>query len=145
LTDGNAKATSDLIASMKDKCDGLTALEPELAELFYKLGSDAFKRGELPAAMQNFQATLKIAPKHDLAAQYMELTKTKLQVTADRLFLQWQKNLDSGAFGLASSDYRLLISLNDEANTQMIADARNQYRQALAKLVESWNQACVRG
>src|SRR5438874_1112773 len=67
LTEGNAKVTSDLITSMRDKCDGLAALEPELAELFYKLGADAYKRGELPVAMQDFQATLRFAPKHDLA------------------------------------------------------------------------------
>jgi tetratricopeptide (TPR) repeat protein len=112
---------------MKNKCEGLAVLEPELAELFYKLGADAYKRGVLPDAMQDFQAALKLAPKHDLAIQYMELTQTKLQLTADRLFLQWQKNFDSKVFVQAASDYRLLISLNDEANTQMIADARNEY------------------
>ena len=144
LTEGNARATFDLIALMKNKCNGLAVFEPELAELFYKLGADAYKRGVLPDAMQDFQAALKLVPKHDLAIQYMELTQTKLQLTADRLFLQWQKNFDSKAFVQAASDYRLLISLNDEANTQMIADARNEYRAALTRLVESWNQACMR-
>ena len=144
LTEGNAKATLDVITSMKSKCDGLSALEPELGGLFYKLGFDAFKRNDLPVAMQDFQATLKLDPKHDLAIQYMDLTKTKLQLTADRLFIQWQRNFDAGAFTQAASDYRLLVSLNDEANTQMIADARNEYRKALTKLVESYNQACMR-
>jgi len=145
LAEGNAKATFDLVASMKNKCDGLSVLEPELAELFYKLGADAFKRGELPVAMQDFQATLKLAPKHDLAVQYMDLTKTKLQLTADRIFLQWQKNFDAGLYSQAASDYRLLVSLNDEANTQMIADARSAYRETLTKLVGLYNQACGRG
>jgi hypothetical protein len=121
----------------------LSVLEPELGALFYRLGSDAFKRNDLPVAMQDFQATLKLDPKHDLAIQYMDLTKTKLQLTADRLFIQWQRNFDSGAFSQAASDYRLLVSLNDEANTQMIADARNEYRKALTKLVDSYNQACM--
>jgi tetratricopeptide (TPR) repeat protein len=75
LSEGNAKATWDLVALMKDKCDGLAVLEPELADLFYKLGADAYKRGVLPDAMQDFQAALKLAPKHDLAIQYMELTQ----------------------------------------------------------------------
>jgi tetratricopeptide (TPR) repeat protein len=145
LAEGNAKATFDLVTSMKDKCDGLSGFEPELAELFYKLGADAFKRNDLPVAMQDFQATLKLAPKHDLAIQYMDLTKTKLQLTADRIFLQWQKNFDAGLFSQAAADYRLIVSLNDEANTQMIADARNEYRNALTKLVESYNQGCMRG
>jgi len=143
LTEGNARASFDLIALMKNKCDGLAVLEPELADLFYKLGADAYKRGVLPDAMQDFQAALKLVPKHDLAVQYMELTQSKLQLTADRLFLQWQRNFDSKAFIQAAADYRLLVSLNDEANTQMIADARNEYRAALTKLVETWNQACM--
>jgi hypothetical protein len=143
LNDGNARATFDLIGSMKTKCDGLAALEPELAELFYKIGFDAYKRGELPNAIQSFQATLTLNPKHDLAGQYVELTQTKLQVTADRLYLQWQKDFDSHAFAQAATDYRLLVSLNDEANAQMIAEARAEYRKALTKLVESWNRACM--
>src|SRR5262249_9449477 len=63
----------------------------------------------------------------------------------DRIFLQWQKNFDAGLFSQAVSDYRLLVSLNDEANTQMIAEARSEYREALTKLVGSYNQACMRG
>src|SRR5256885_15679617 len=42
LTDGNAKASLDLIGSMKDKCDGLDVLEPQLADLFYRVGADAY-------------------------------------------------------------------------------------------------------
>ena len=118
-------------------------MSPNWRIIFYKLGADAYKRGVLPDAMQDFQAALKLVPKHDLAVQYMELTQSKLQLTADRLFLQWQRNFDSKAFIQAAADYRLLVSLNDEANTQMIADARNEYRAALTKLVEAWNQACM--
>ena len=67
LNAGNATATFDLIGLMKPKCDGLTELEPELAELFYKMGFEAFKRGELPSAIRSFQTTLKLVPKHELA------------------------------------------------------------------------------
>jgi tetratricopeptide (TPR) repeat protein len=145
LADGNAKASLDLIGSMKDKCDGLTVLEPQLADLFYKLGADAYRRGDLPNAMQDFQTTLRLVPKHDLAIQYMELTQSKLQLTADRLFIQWQKNFDSKAFIQAAADYRVLVSIRDEGNNQMIADARNEYRKELTNLVDTWNQACMRG
>ena len=145
LDEGNARAASDLIGLMKTKCDGLTAVEPELGELFYKVGSDAYKRGELPSAVQNFQATLTLTPKHELASQYIELAQSKLQVTADRLFLQWQRDFDSHAFVQAAVDYRLLVSLNDEANAQMIAEARAEYGKALTNLVDSWNRACMSG
>jgi len=145
LDAGNAKGSMDLIGSMKSKCSDLAALEPELAELFYKTGFEAYKRRELPDAIQNFQATLRLAPKHDLAGQYMELTQDKLQVTGDRLFLQWQKNFDSRDFVQAADDYRRLESFNDESNAQMIAQAQTEYRRALTNLVGLWNRACKSG
>ena len=77
LDAGNSRAVFDLIGSMKSKCTGLTAFEPELAELFYKTGLEAYKRGELSNALQKFQAALQLSPKHDLAAQYIELTRSE--------------------------------------------------------------------
>jgi hypothetical protein len=133
----------DLIGSMKLKCSGLSTLEPELAEVLYKTGFEAYKRGDLSTALQNFQTTLRLAPKHELATQYTELTQSKLQVNADRLFIQWQKNFDSHEFGKAGADYRHLVSFNDEANTQLISQAKTEYRKALNGMVESFNKACM--
>src|SRR5204862_784262 len=70
LTDGNAKASLDLIGSMKDKCDGLDVLEAQLADLFYRLGPYAYKRGVLPGAMEEVQATLGLVTTHARAVLY---------------------------------------------------------------------------
>jgi tetratricopeptide (TPR) repeat protein len=143
LDAGNGKAVLDLIASMKSKCSGLNAFEAELAEVLYKTGFEAYKRGELSAALQNFQATLRLSPKHELATQYTDLTQSKLQVNADRLFIQWQKNFDSREFVQAAADYRHLVSFNDESNTQLIAQAKSEYRKTLTSMVDSFNKACI--
>jgi tetratricopeptide (TPR) repeat protein len=145
LDAGNPRPVLELIGSMKSKCTGLTAFEPELAELFYKAGFESYKRGELSNALQNFQAALRLSPKHELANQYTDLTQSKLQVNADRLFIQWQRNFDSREFVQAAADYRHLVSFNDEANTQLIAQARTEYRKALTGFVETWNRSCMAG
>ena len=102
LDAGNGKAVFDLIGTNKSKCTGLNTFEPELAELLYKTGFEAYKRGDLPTALQNFQATLRLSPKHELALQYTDLTQSKLQVNADRMFIQWQKNFDSHEYAKAA-------------------------------------------
>jgi hypothetical protein len=145
LDAGNAKASLDLIGAMKARCSALTALEPELAELFYKSGFDAYKRGDLPKAIQSFETTLKIVPKHDLATQYIDLTQSKLQLSADRLFLQWQKNFDARDFAHANEDFHRLEAFNDEANAQMIVQIKNEYRKTLNQLVDAWNRSCASG
>jgi tetratricopeptide (TPR) repeat protein len=143
LDTGNGKAALDLIGSMKMKCTGLSALEPELAEVLYKTGFDAYKRGDLPTALQNFQATLRLSPKHELALQYTDLTQSKLQVNADRMYIQWQKDFDAHEYSKATAGYRQLVSLNDESNAQLIAQAKTEYRRTLQGMVDSFNKACM--
>jgi tetratricopeptide (TPR) repeat protein len=144
LDAGNGKAVMDLIGSMKLKCTGLTTFEPELAEVLYKTGFEAYKRGDLSTALQNFQATLRLLPKHELALQYTDLTQSKLQVNADRMYIQWQKAFDSHEYEKASADYRRLLAFNnDESNTQLIAQAKTEYRKTLQGMVESFNKACM--
>jgi len=145
LDAGNGKAVLDLIGTNKTKCTGLNTYEPELAELLYKTGFEAYKRGELSAALQNFQATLRLQPKHELALQYTDLAQSKLQVNADKLFIQWQKDFDSHDYGKATADYRQLVAFNDESNTQLITQAKTEYRKTLQGMVDSFNKACMSG
>jgi hypothetical protein len=141
-------AVVELIASMKSKCTGLSVMEPELAEVHYKNGFESYKRGELSNALKSFQATLKMSPKHELANQYIELTQSKLQVAADRLFIQWQKNFETKDFVQAKSDFHHMMTFNDgnaEGTAQMVNHARDEYRKVLSGMVDSWNKACMMG
>jgi tetratricopeptide (TPR) repeat protein len=145
LDAGNGKAVLELIGTMKSKCNVLTQFEPELAEVLYKTGFDAYKRGDLSAALQNFQATLRLVPKHELALQYTDLAQSKLQINADRLYIQWQKNFDSHEYSQAATDYRRLASFTDESNSQMVVQAKTEYRKTLQSMVDSFNKACMMG
>ena len=117
---GNATAALALIGAMKSKCTGLDAFEPETAELLYKTGLEAYKRGEFPNALDKFRTVMTLAPQHEFAAQYIELTQGKVQVNADRAALETQKN-------------------------QLRAELKAEYKKAMAPLVESWQRACAAG
>jgi hypothetical protein len=148
LDAGDANGVMDIIGPMKTSCTGLSVMETELAEVFYKNGFDSYKRGDLSAALKNFQATLRLSPKHELATQYIELAQSRQQLAADRLFVQWQKNFESREYALAAKDYHDMNSFsesNAEANAMMVSHAKDEYRKALSAMVDSWNKACMMG
>ncbi len=141
LGTGNPDAVVKVIGSNPAKCSGLSALYPKTAELFFKEGLETYKKGQMPEALQKFQAVLRLEPKHELATQYRDLTESKLEVAADRALLAWRKDFNAGEFALAARDYRELMS---RSNSETIDQVRGEYRQALSGLVDSWNRACAK-
>jgi tetratricopeptide (TPR) repeat protein len=140
IATGNPDAVVKVIDGDQAKCSGLAALNPQVADLFYKEGLEAYKKTQMEAAVQKFRAALHAEPKHELAAQYLDLTESKLEIAADRALLAWRKDFASGDYALAARDYRELAS---RSNAETINDIRMQYRQALSNLVDSWNRACA--
>lgn len=143
----NATAVMSLIGSMKSKCAGLQEIETGSAELFYKRGVELYKRDQFSDALQDFRNAVKLSPRHELAAQYIDLTQSKLQVTADWLLLDWRKHFDAHELTLAAAAYRRLMSYDETggATEQMLSQVRVEYRKALSGLVESWKRACATG
>jgi hypothetical protein len=135
----------DYIGMMKSKCPALQQLEPGLADLFYKSGLERYKRGEFPEALQDFRNAITLSPKHELAAQYVDLTQNKLQVLAGGLFLDWRKHFDARESDLAAADYRRMVAYANSDTTSMLEDMRAEYRKALSGFVNSWKQACAKG
>ena len=128
----------NLIGSMKSICSGLEVFEADAAELVFKSGVELYKQGDLSKALVKFQMALDLSPKHDLAAEYSEIIRTKLQLSADRKFLDWEKHFTAGDFTAASADYVQLKS------SPLFSEIRARYRKTLAGLVESWKQACAK-
>jgi tetratricopeptide (TPR) repeat protein len=143
LASQNVMVLVDLIGSMKSRCSGLEEIEPGAAELLYKTGLESYKGGEFGDALQKFRAAVKFSPNHELATQYMDLTQNKLQVEADRLLLDWNKNFQAREYAQAAADYRQLVSLDDPGLTEKLNQVRGEYRKALSALVESANRACT--
>jgi tetratricopeptide (TPR) repeat protein len=138
----DAMGLVNLIQSMKPKCNGLEALEPDAAELLYKNGVDAYKAGQFADALGKFRMAVKLSPRHELAAQYLELTQSKLQMDGDRLVLEWRKTLQTGQFKQAADRFNVL-KRTDGVTPQMLDQMRSEYRRALTPIVESWNRACA--
>jgi tetratricopeptide (TPR) repeat protein len=137
---GNTEAVMRLVASNQAKCSGLAPIAANTADLLFKQGLDAYRKAQISDALQKFRWALQLQPRHELAAQYVELTESKLQLDADRTVLAWRKNFDAGEFVLAAKDYRQLVAVSSPDTVNQV---RAEYRKALSGLVESWNRACA--
>jgi len=142
LDAGKTTALSTLFQASRSKCPALAALQPEAAEVFYRAGVAAYRRGEFSNALSNFDTAVALSPEHELALQYIDLTQIKLQLSEDRLLLQWQRDFDGGHFTDAAKEYRELVSLSNGRNTPATTHATDEYRKALSSLVDTWNRSC---
>jgi tetratricopeptide (TPR) repeat protein len=145
LQDGNAMAVLNLTQSVKSKCSGLDGMDPELADLFYKNGVDAYKAGQYADALEKFRWALKLVPKHELAAQYLDLAQGKLQINGDRLILDWRKGLAAHEFRQAATRYQQMKTSKDAPPAQVLDQMRTEYRAALSALIDLWNRSCASG
>jgi hypothetical protein len=142
LQSGKAGVVVDLIDSLKSKCSDVSELAPDAADLLYKRGLDEYRHGEFSIALQDFRNALKLNPKHELAGDYAGIAEGKLQLTADRLLLEWRKHFDASEFREAAVTFRELRTL---ANAQTLAPVQSAYREVLSSLVQSWNRTCPTG
>jgi len=140
LQAGNGDAVVKLMGPNRVKCTGLAALNSRAADLVFKQGVDIYKKAQMAEALQKFRAALLLEPKHELAAQYVELTLSKLDVIAERALLAWRKDFNTGDFASANRDYRELSRIS---SSQTMDEVRAEYRSALTRVVDSWNRACA--
>jgi hypothetical protein len=115
----------------------------DAAELLYKQGVDAYKHDDLGQAIEKLRAALKYRPQHDLAAQYLELTESRVKLTVDLTLLDWHRYFDAQEFPKASVAYQQLAALNFQATADAaLEQIRGEYRKTVSSKVEAWNQSC---
>src|SRR5213593_786424 len=142
---GEIRSFLDLRRSVGPKCAALEAMTPEVAEVAYKAGAASYKRGEFSNALSSFEMALQLSPEHELAKEYADLTRGKIQVGHDRLLVQWQADFDAHRFSAAGTAYRQIVAANDRSNTAALNRIKGEYRKTLSSLVEAWNQTCGKG
>jgi len=142
LAGGDATALLNTLRSMKPKCADLASIEPAAAELVYRKGLHSYKDGDFSGALESFRSAVKLAPKHEMAAQYLELAESRLEVAEDRLMIDWQRNFEARRFPQAAANYRQILSVNNDAHSQTVAQVTGEYRKALSSLVDTWSRAC---
>src|SRR5581483_3851330 len=139
LQSGNATLLVDILATMKARCPAVSEIEPQAADLVYKQGLEAYKKGDFPVALQDFRSALKLNPKHELASDYAGVVEGKLQIGADRLLLEWRKAFDAHQYRDAGAKYHEMSAI---ASKQTLSQADSAYREALTGLVQEWNRLC---
>jgi tetratricopeptide (TPR) repeat protein len=145
LDAGNTTALLDLVRSSRSKCNELAAIGPAAAESFYRTGVAAYRRGEFPDALRNFEAAVTLSPEHEMAFQYIDLTQSKLTVDRDRLLLEWQRHFDARQLKEAAEDYRQIVALDNSRTSPATKQVMSEYQKALAGLVQNWDRACSAG
>ena len=145
LKAGNAAAIRKLLGSPDSKCVDMVAIGPEAADLLYKTGMEAYKNSDYYNALPNFQSAVKFSPKHEMAAQYVEIAQAKLQVAEERALILWQKAFDAHNMKDAAVQYRQIAAYNDPKSSPAVRQVSDQYRKVLTSLVDSWNRACPIG
>ena len=142
---GQIQSFLNLRRSLGPNCAALEALNPQAAEVAYKAGAAEYKRGDLLNALSNFEMALALSPEHELAREYADLTRGKIQVGQDRSVVDWQRAFDAHRFKEAAAGYSQLAEAKDNGSTTALAYVRNEYRKALSALVEEWNRTCAGG
>jgi len=105
----------------------------------------AYKQNDNSTALTKFQAAVALAPAHELSLQYIDLIQNKMQLSQDRLVLQWQKSFDSRLLTAAAADYKQIVALNDARSASAKNHVTGEYRKALTALVDTWNRSCPNG
>jgi tetratricopeptide (TPR) repeat protein len=145
VENGKTQAFIDLLASMGSKCTVLAALAPQAAETSFRTGITAYKAGNFSSALTSFEGALTLAPEHELAREYVDLTRSKLQVGQDRLLVQWQRDFGAHQFSAAAKDYHEITSATGSAESKTVTYVNDEYKKALSSLVDNWNRTCVSG
>ena len=111
-------------------------MQSEAAETLYKNGLIDYRKDDFAKALPSFEAAVALAPDHELALQYIDIIRSKQELSQDRLNLQWQRNFDAGKYTAAATDYRQV------RNQQAIEHMNSSYRKVLTDLVQTWNSTC---
>src|SRR5262249_27372450 len=104
LEGGNGQNVANVVGSNAAKCSNVAALNSKIADGLYKEGLDFYKKARTEEAVQKFRAALRLEPNHELAAQYLDLAQSKLEVAADRALFAWRKDFTAGDYAAATRD-----------------------------------------
>jgi tetratricopeptide (TPR) repeat protein len=142
----DAQALLVVIQQARSRCTCIEASALDAANHFYDLGVDAYRKEMLGTALQHFRLATQFNPDQTLARSYIDLTRNRLHLAAEQMFLKWRREFDGGEFGLAAETYRELETGNVEGSaSEAIDKVRAGYRGQMSPLINSWKRACAKG
>jgi tetratricopeptide (TPR) repeat protein len=122
LDNGKPLEFMNLLHASGSECTVLSALAPEAAESLFRTGVAAYKRNEFPSALSSFETAIALAPEHELAREYVDLTRSKIQVADEHrkslsgLVQNWNSSCAAGDTAAMQSVSRQISELFPDAS-----------------------------
>ena len=125
-------------------CDCLKNIGEAASELAVKQGVEEYNNNDTLRAIKSFEMALAFDPKNEVAARYMELTQTKVQLVVDRLAFDWKRHFESSEFVQARTAYRQLEAPElAPKSAPALEHARMEYRKHASAIAETWKRNCA--
>jgi len=143
LNDANLQGLLMLLQSAPKTCSCVQDVAQDAADLAFKQGVEEYKNNDIPPSLKSFRMALTFNPNHEISKQYVELAQNKLQLTVDRLLLDWRKRFEAGEFSEAAAVYRQIRSPElAEKSAPALELTIAEYRQHASTVVHKWKANC---
>ncbi|MCM2323547.1 MAG: FHA domain-containing protein [Oligoflexia bacterium] len=103
------------------------AVQSKAAELFFKLGFREYTQGNFLRAKTQFETALQVAPRHAMAALYLQNCESRIKEEVDAHLRTGKKSLNSGKLREARAHFEQILRLlnRDQTNPHFI-EAKEQ-------------------
>lgn len=99
------------------------------AQASYIKGRRDFQQGRYERAMQAFQATLTIDPRHKLAERYLMLTRRKFDENISSLMMQGRNYLDRGQYSMCRSSFAMVLTQLSSQQDKRFEEAKQIFNE----------------
>jgi len=142
---GDIGVVVDRMQAIKSDCPDLAGMDSVVIDVLHQRGVEGVKKAQYTDALRMFDAILKLSPENDLAAQYIAVINTRVQLETERLALEWQKSFAAREFATATATYRELKAIGRPVSAEAIKKIEADYRTAVESRLQDSRKACERG
>jgi tetratricopeptide (TPR) repeat protein len=114
-----------------------------IAQAIFLQGKELYESGKFRDALKYFNVVLAMDSTHELAREYSELTRQRLKVLTERLYVEWRTNFGARQFEKAAAVYRRIRADQELDSGELPARIASEYEKALLVPVNSWKEACA--
>jgi tetratricopeptide (TPR) repeat protein len=111
----------------------------------YLRGKELYDKGQYNDALKYFNVVLALDKEHELAREYSDLARLRLELAADRGYIDWRTNFDARQFEKAAAVYTRIRADQQPNPGRVVKQIESEYQKTLSGLVASWKAACAAG
>ena len=113
-----------------------------IAQSTFLRGKELYEKGQFTDALKYFTVVLALDTSHDVAREYADLVKQRLDLIADRGYMEWRTSFDARQYDKAASTYTRIRGDQQLIGGNVTTQIESEYRKALSGLADSMRQAC---